>query len=213
VDHDDLAVEHRSRHDLAAHRCHDLREGVGQVDDVIVGGGAAAALQHDALVPDEGQTPESVPLGLECSTGEVRRRGSLNGACEHGLDRRVQRSDEVGAGPDGHGRIVSDLVARARRLPMVLATWLGTAMDPSGIVSGLMAGIVIGLIARILVPTMQPVGCIMTILIGIVGAAAGLGLSNAVGWSSNFWLTFGLQILIATVLVAIVAALFRRSNT
>ncbi|MBU6243605.1 MAG: hypothetical protein KGP12_00150 [Actinomycetales bacterium] len=47
---------------------------------------------------------------------------------------------------------------------------------------------------------------------GIIGAAAGLGLSNAIGWSSSFWLTFGLQILIATVLVAIVAALFRKST-
>lgn len=79
--------------------------------------------------------------------------------------------------------------------------------------SGLLAGICIGLIARVLVPTMQPVGCIMTILIGIVGAAAGLGLSNAAGWSANFWITFGLQILVAAILVAIVAALFRKSST
>ncbi len=86
-------------------------------------------------------------------------------------------------------------------------------MDPSGIVSGLFAGICIGLIARILVPSMQPIGCIMTVLIGIVGAAAGLGAASVIGWSGNFWLTFLLQILIATVLVAIVAALFRRSNT
>ena len=86
-------------------------------------------------------------------------------------------------------------------------------MDPSGIVSGLVAGICIGLIARILVPSMQPIGCIMTVLIGIVGASAGLGAASVIGWSGNFWLTFLLQILIATVLVAIVAALFRRSNT
>ena len=88
--------------------------------------------------------------------------------------------------------------------------WL---MDPSGIISGLLAGICIGLIARLLVPTMQPVGCIMTVFIGIIGAAAGFGLANVIGWDTSFWLTFILQIVIATILVAIVAALFRRSNT
>jgi len=84
-------------------------------------------------------------------------------------------------------------------------------MEPSGIISGLLAGICIGLIARLLVPTMQPVGCIMTIFIGIVGAFGGLGLSNVLGWSQSFWLTFILQVVLATILVAIVAALFRRS--
>ncbi|MFM7146286.1 MAG: GlsB/YeaQ/YmgE family stress response membrane protein [Actinomycetales bacterium] len=85
-------------------------------------------------------------------------------------------------------------------------------MAPSGILSGLLAGICIGLIARLLVPTMQPVGCIMTVFIGIVGAFGGLGLSNVLGWGSNFWLTFILQVVIATILVAIVAALFRKSS-
>lgn len=86
-------------------------------------------------------------------------------------------------------------------------------MDPSGIISGLFAGICIGLIARLLVPTMQPVGCLLTIFIGILGAGGGLVAANAMGWGGNFWLTFILQVVIATVLVAIVAALFRRSNT
>jgi len=86
-------------------------------------------------------------------------------------------------------------------------------MEPSGIISGLLAGICIGLIARLLVPTMQPVGCIMTIFIGIVGAFGGLGLSNVLGWSSSFWLTFILQVVLATILVAIVAALFRKGST
>jgi len=86
-------------------------------------------------------------------------------------------------------------------------------MELSGIISGLFAGIVIGLIARILVPSMQPIGCIMTILIGIVGAAGGLALSAAGGWDDSFWLTFATQIVIATILVAIVASLFRKGST
>lgn len=85
-------------------------------------------------------------------------------------------------------------------------------MELSGILSGLFAGIVIGLIARILVPSMQPIGCLLTIGIGILGAAGGLAFAAAVGWQDSFWLTFITQIVIATILVAIVASLFRKSS-
>jgi uncharacterized membrane protein YeaQ/YmgE (transglycosylase-associated protein family) len=85
-------------------------------------------------------------------------------------------------------------------------------MDPSGILSGLGAGIVIGLIARLLVPSMQPIGCIVTIIIGIVGAFGGLGIANAAGYTDSFWLVLLTQILVATILVAITAALFRRAG-
>lgn len=85
-------------------------------------------------------------------------------------------------------------------------------MDPSGILSGLGAGIVIGLLARLLVPSMQPIGCIVTIIIGIVGAFAGLGVANWAGYADSFWLVFLTQIFLATILVAITAALFRRAG-
>ena len=83
-------------------------------------------------------------------------------------------------------------------------------MEFSSVLSGLGAGIVIGLIARILVPSMQPIGCLMTILIGVVGGAAGLVIGEAANW--GFWPIFATQIVIATILVAIVAALFRKGN-
>jgi len=85
-------------------------------------------------------------------------------------------------------------------------------MDPSSILSGLGAGIVIGLIARILVPSMQPIGCLITIIIGIVGAFLGLAVANVAGYVDSFWLVFLTQILIATILVAITAALFRKAG-
>lgn len=86
-------------------------------------------------------------------------------------------------------------------------------MEMSGFFSILGVGIVIGVIARILVPSMQPIGCFMTIICGIVGAAIGswIGVQffdQVWGFS---WLTLILQILVATILVAIVAALFRKS--
>jgi uncharacterized membrane protein YeaQ/YmgE (transglycosylase-associated protein family) len=86
-------------------------------------------------------------------------------------------------------------------------------MDPSGIISALFAGIIIGLIARILVPSMQPIGCIVTIIIGIIGAFLGLAAASAFGYSSTWLLVFLTQVFIATILVAITAFLFRKSST
>lgn len=88
-------------------------------------------------------------------------------------------------------------------------------MDPTGIISALFAGIIIGLIARILVPSMQPIGCFVTIIIGIIGAFLGLWVGNLLGITGNWsWLLiFIIQVFIATVLVAITAFLFRKSNT
>lgn len=86
-------------------------------------------------------------------------------------------------------------------------------MDPSGIISALFAGIIIGLIARILVPSMQPIGCIVTIIIGIIGAFLGLWVANIFTYTDKWFLVFITQVFIATILVAITAALFRRSNT
>ena len=85
-------------------------------------------------------------------------------------------------------------------------------MDPQGIISALVAGSIIGLIARILVPSMQPIGCIVTVLLGIVGAFAGLAAAVALDYADSFWLVLITQILIAVVLVAITAALFRRAS-
>lgn len=88
-------------------------------------------------------------------------------------------------------------------------------MEMTGFFSILGVGIVIGVIARILVPSMQPIGCIMTIICGIAGAGIGTWMGvQFFGQEWGFsWLTLILQILAATILVAIVAALFRKSAT
>ena len=97
---------------------------------------------------------------------------------------------------------------------MSASTWDSPAMDMSGFFSVLAVGIIIGLVARILVPSMQPIGCIMTIICGIVGAGLGLwvGVQFLDQQSGFSWITLLVQILIAVVLVAIVAGLFRRSS-
>jgi uncharacterized membrane protein YeaQ/YmgE (transglycosylase-associated protein family) len=85
-------------------------------------------------------------------------------------------------------------------------------MTPTGIFSAIIAGIIIGLIARILVPTMQSIGCIVTIIIGIIGAFAGLGVASYFGYSGTWFFVLLTQVFIAVVLVAITAALFRKSG-
>lgn len=84
-------------------------------------------------------------------------------------------------------------------------------MQPESIIGAILAGIVIGLIARILVPSMQPIGCLVTIIIGIIGAFVGLFVCQWFG-TDNWLIVFVVQVFIATILVAITASIFRRAN-
>lgn len=86
-------------------------------------------------------------------------------------------------------------------------------MTPTGIISAIVAGMIIGLIARILVPTMQAIGCIVTIIIGIIGAFAGLGVANYFGYADTWFFVLLTQVFIATILVAITAAIFRSAGS
>ena len=81
-------------------------------------------------------------------------------------------------------------------------------MEFSGFFSAILVGLIIGALARIVVPNSQPVGCILTVLIGIVAASVGAVIGNAQHWS--FWLIFALQIVIGAVIVAIFSAAVRR---
>jgi uncharacterized membrane protein YeaQ/YmgE (transglycosylase-associated protein family) len=74
-------------------------------------------------------------------------------------------------------------------------------MEFSGFFSAILVGLIIGALARIVVPNSQPVGCILTVLIGIVAAAVGAAVGSAQHW--NFWLILGLQVLIGAIIVAI----------
>ncbi len=80
-------------------------------------------------------------------------------------------------------------------------------MEFSGFFSAIFVGLIIGAVARLVVPNSQPLGCFLTMLIGIVAAALGAAVGNAQGW--GFWLVFGLQILIGAVVVAIFSAAAR----
>ncbi|WP_322754079.1 GlsB/YeaQ/YmgE family stress response membrane protein [Frankia sp. Cas3] len=74
---------------------------------------------------------------------------------------------------------------------------------PTGLFSAVVTGIVIGTLARMIVPGRQTIGCLMTILVGLVGAA--IGLIVASGIDAGWVLTLVLQVAVAAVLVTVVA--------
>jgi uncharacterized membrane protein YeaQ/YmgE (transglycosylase-associated protein family) len=80
-------------------------------------------------------------------------------------------------------------------------------MQLGGFFSAIFVGLIIGAVARIVVPNSQPLGCFLTMLVGVVAAAIGAAVGSAQGWS--FWLVLGLQVLIAAIIVAIFSATAR----
>jgi uncharacterized membrane protein YeaQ/YmgE (transglycosylase-associated protein family) len=80
-------------------------------------------------------------------------------------------------------------------------------MEFSGFFSAIFVGLIIGAVARIVVPKSQPIGCLLTVIIGIVAASIGAVIGHNQGWS--FWLVFALQVLIGAVIVAIFSAAAR----
>ncbi|MDP8929793.1 MAG: GlsB/YeaQ/YmgE family stress response membrane protein [Actinomycetota bacterium] len=77
-------------------------------------------------------------------------------------------------------------------------------MDIDGLISAIVAGIVIGALARLVLPGRQPIGILLTILVGIGGAL--LGGAIIAGYTENFWLTLLVQVIVAIILVAILSA-------
>lgn len=81
-------------------------------------------------------------------------------------------------------------------------------MSVTGIWSGLVAGVVIGVLGRLLVPSPRQLGCILTVLIGLVGAAIGTAIGEAADVGS--WVTFAIQVVAAALLVSLFGAASRR---
>jgi uncharacterized membrane protein YeaQ/YmgE (transglycosylase-associated protein family) len=74
-------------------------------------------------------------------------------------------------------------------------------MNVDGIWSGLFAAIVIGALGRLLIRGYQPLGCLLTLLVGLVGA----GIGGAIGKAEHFgfWPTFATQAVISALLVLV----------
>jgi uncharacterized membrane protein YeaQ/YmgE (transglycosylase-associated protein family) len=81
-------------------------------------------------------------------------------------------------------------------------------MTSSGFFSAILVGLVVGGLGRLVVPGRQPIGCLLTILLGIVGSVSGLAVARAA--DLDWWLLVLIcQVAVAAVGVAIVAAALR----
>lgn len=75
-------------------------------------------------------------------------------------------------------------------------------MEISGFLSALVTGLVVGALGRLVAPGAQRLGCILTVLVGIVAAIVGGYVAVAVG-VVGFWLTLAFQVVVAAVIVAL----------
>ena len=55
-------------------------------------------------------------------------------------------------------------------------------MPIEGVLSGLFAAVVVGALARLVIRDNAPIGCILTILVGLVGSALGLAVGHRYDW-------------------------------
>jgi uncharacterized membrane protein YeaQ/YmgE (transglycosylase-associated protein family) len=90
-------------------------------------------------------------------------------------------------------------------------------MTITGIISAILIGIAIGVIGRLIVPGRQPIGILVTILVGIVSAFIGTALARAMGiptaTSGVDWLELLVQVIVAALGVALISALMGRRKT
>ena len=88
-------------------------------------------------------------------------------------------------------------------------------MTISGIISAIIVGAIIGALGRLLLPGRQPIGVILTVLVGIVAAIAGTAIAQSVGVATTRgvdWIELVFQIGLAVIGVAIVASLRQRGK-
>jgi uncharacterized membrane protein YeaQ/YmgE (transglycosylase-associated protein family) len=81
-------------------------------------------------------------------------------------------------------------------------------MTAQGFFSAIVVGLVLGALGRLVVPGRQPIGCLLTILLGIAGSFGGLAIANALDLT---WLPVVviIQVAVAAIGVAIVASSMR----
>jgi len=85
-------------------------------------------------------------------------------------------------------------------------------MTVSGIITAIIIGAIIGALGRLVLPGRQPIGILLTIVVGIVAAIIGTAIAQKVGVATTDgvdWIELVFQIALAAVGVGAVAALRR----
>ncbi|MDA4109638.1 GlsB/YeaQ/YmgE family stress response membrane protein [Mycolicibacterium holsaticum] len=90
-------------------------------------------------------------------------------------------------------------------------------MTITGVITAILIGIVVGVLGRLVLPGRQPIGFLVTILVGIVAAFIGTAIARAIGIPTSTsgidWLELLVQVIVAAIGVALVAALMGRRRT
>lgn len=89
-------------------------------------------------------------------------------------------------------------------------------MTVEGIITAIIVGAIIGALGRLLLPGKQPIGWILTIVVGIVAAIIGTFVARALGFDTDDFINIGelaLQLIFAVIGVAIVAGVSGRSHS
>lgn len=90
-------------------------------------------------------------------------------------------------------------------------------MTITGVITAILIGTVVGVLGRLLVPGRQPIGILLTILVGIVSAFIGTAIARAIGiptaTSGIDWLELLVQVIVAALGVALISALMGRRRT
>lgn len=83
------------------------------------------------------------------------------------------------------------------------------------IIGLIIAGIIVGLLGRLVLPGRQPIGFLVTAVVGIVGVLIGWWIAGALGVAQTGgvdWIRWIISIVVSAVLVAIVAGLMGRDS-
>lgn len=87
-------------------------------------------------------------------------------------------------------------------------------MHVTGFVSAIIVGLIVGVLGRLLIPGKQPIGAVLTLLVGIGAAFLGTWASSAIGheyvYFSIDWLKLLIQVVFAGIAVLILTMVFRR---
>ena len=90
-------------------------------------------------------------------------------------------------------------------------------MTVTGIISAILIGAVIGILGRLVVPGKQHIPIWLTIVVGIAAAFLGTALARALGLPTATegidWIELLVQVVVAAIGVALVAAAFGRRKS
>ncbi|MFF3664017.1 GlsB/YeaQ/YmgE family stress response membrane protein [Microtetraspora malaysiensis] len=88
-------------------------------------------------------------------------------------------------------------------------------MTIESILGAIVIGAVIGALGRLLLPGRQPIGWILTIVVGIVAALVGTAIAQVLGVATTpgiDWIELVMQVVLAVIGVGVVAGIRGRSG-